>query len=672
MATEDAGIINYDLLSGKHKSLTQQPWAFGSITDFVKKDHSFWISSLRKGLIVYDENAGHLKLYDAEAGEALTSINDLYEDFEGNIWAGTKTDVLRTGGDNLEYIEDPAEGQHVNVLSLTVDDQDNLWYSTSEGLFRRQQEPGGNFSVVNILKNSPYSKYRVISLYADDENFIWAGLYGEGVLRIEPRTGKMKLISKELRNGNVLNIAGSGNTVWLATLGGASRIVIDKDALQIKNFTTADGLSSDYIYQVFVDSKGRTWFATDGKGVDMMDEKAFHHFERGLSSKVVFGVTEDLNHDIWANVQGDGLLKLEFDTFVQPHVKLRDNNITCLSADRFGNVVVMNDLGIDILRIKSNVVVSKGEESGIKNRVGNLNAVARDRNGYIFIGTDNGIIKYDGEYFNDSAVPRPFIRGMKVLNKNVTITDGLAFKYDQNSITIEYAGLWFENPGSLNFKYKLDNYDLDWISSHDLNVTYSSLPPGEYIFRLMTSDTEKFIHAREAVLKFVIHPPFWKTKLFYVILLATILALVYSVIKSRERKLKHDKKVLEQKVRERTLEIQQQKEEIQAQNEEIQAQNEEIITQAEEIQGINDNLEMLVQQRTRELEKKNKALEEYAFINAHELRAPVASILGLLDLLLRAESDEEIKKLTALLQESAERLNDVVRSITKAIERGDI
>jgi light-regulated signal transduction histidine kinase (bacteriophytochrome) len=40
-----------------------------------------------------------------------------------------------------------------------------------------------------------------------------------------------------------------------------------------------------------------------------------------------------------------------------------------------------------------------------------------------------------------------------------------------------------------------------------------------------------------------------------------------------------------------------------------------------------------VQERTRELEKKNKALEEYAFINAHKLRSQVASILGLINLI---------------------------------------
>jgi light-regulated signal transduction histidine kinase (bacteriophytochrome) len=125
-----------------------------------------------------------------------------------------------------------------------------------------------------------------------------------------------------------------------------------------------------------------------------------------------------------------------------------------------------------------------------------------------------------------------------------------------------------------------------------------------------------------------------------------------------------DKLVLEARVEERTKEIQQK-------TEEIQAQNEEIMAQAEDIQGINENLEMLVKQRTAELEKKNKALEEYAFINAHKLRSPVASILGLVNLLAKSDQREDTKVIREHLQQSADKLDDVVRSITKAIEKAD-
>ena len=101
------------------------------------------------------------------------------------------------------------------------------------------------------------------------------------------------------------------------------------------------------------------------------------------------------------------------------------------------------------------------------------------------------------------------------------------------------------------------------------------------------------------------------------------------------------------------------------------AEQVEIMAQAEEIQGINENLEMLVKERTAELEKKNQALEEYAFINAHKLRGPVASILGLLNLLAKCNPEDDASVIREHLHHSASKLDAVVRSITKAIEKAD-
>lgn len=112
-------------------------------------------------------------------------------------------------------------------------------------------------------------------------------------------------------------------------------------------------------------------------------------------------------------------------------------------------------------------------------------------------------------------------------------------------------------------------------------------------------------------------------------------------------------------------------EEIQSQNAEIQTQNEEIHAQAEEIKGINENLESIVLERTRELEMKNRALEEYAFINAHQLRSPVASILGLINLAKKVELNDEARIIMTHMEDSTVKLDQVVTTITKAIERGD-
>jgi signal transduction histidine kinase len=92
--------------------------------------------------------------------------------------------------------------------------------------------------------------------------------------------------------------------------------------------------------------------------------------------------------------------------------------------------------------------------------------------------------------------------------------------------------------------------------------------------------------------------------------------------------------------------------------------------QAKEIRSINENLEGLVRERTHELEKKNRVLEEYAFINSHKLRAPVASILGLLKLFsyekFTPDGDELLKHLTITTKE----MDKVVRDITRTIEGG--
>jgi signal transduction histidine kinase len=131
---------------------------------------------------------------------------------------------------------------------------------------------------------------------------------------------------------------------------------------------------------------------------------------------------------------------------------------------------------------------------------------------------------------------------------------------------------------------------------------------------------------------------------------------------------RHNLTVKEIKAR---LALQLSNEEIRLQNEEIKAQNQEIQAQGEEIRGINENLEGIVRSRTAELEKKNQALEEYAFINAHKLRSPVASILGLINLMNKVPLNEEGRNIQEHLQISADRLDEIVSSITKAIERGD-
>lgn len=103
-------------------------------------------------------------------------------------------------------------------------------------------------------------------------------------------------------------------------------------------------------------------------------------------------------------------------------------------------------------------------------------------------------------------------------------------------------------------------------------------------------------------------------------------------------------------------------------NNELLEANEEIIYQAKKIKNINDNLEHLVKKRTKELEKRNLQLEEYAHMNAHQLRAPICTTLGLYNLLEHPEiQEEDFPELLNKLKDTIKELDRVTKEVTKVI-----
>jgi ligand-binding sensor domain-containing protein len=663
LGTEDEGVLKYDFTSKAFSPVTARI-SLTSVSDFILKGDRVWIASSKPGLTVVDVTDGETKHYHEANGNLLPIFSCLLKDLESSIWSGSRTGVFRTLGDELEFIPVPINDRDPNVMAVVSDKEGSLWFSTQDGLFKRKQISIGEYETTNVLSATGFKNLRVISLHIDRQGFVWAGLYGEGVLRIDPATNRVRLVSKELRNGNVLSIsAGEGNTVWLATLGGAEKIDIDGDALNVTHFSSENGLSSDFVYQVFVDSEKRVWFATDGKGVDVLDSQGIRHLDTGLASKVVYGFGEDASGRIWINTQDAGIHYFDGTTFREAKAEtagFRDLNNFILTSDRAGRIVAVHNAGIDVYDPGTKTFRYLGDQAGLENRIANLNSVSRDGKGNLILGTSSGIV-FLGFDPAKQLSPKIHIEGITQVGKKTFLSLNDPLRYDQNNLIIHFRGFWYQDPKDVGFAYKMDNYDADWIATGDNSITYSQLPPGEYSFRVRAADSAP---GSESVIRFTVKAPFWKTATFFFFMAVAIAGLIYVYIKYRERALKRAKVELEAKVEERTLEIQRN-------SEEIQAQNEEIMAQAEEIKGINENLEMLVHQRTAELEKKNKALEEYAFINAHKLRSPVASILGLVNLLNKSELNEDCKVINRHLLNSADELDDIVRSITRAIERGD-
>lgn len=110
-------------------------------------------------------------------------------------------------------------------------------------------------------------------------------------------------------------------------------------------------------------------------------------------------------------------------------------------------------------------------------------------------------------------------------------------------------------------------------------------------------------------------------------------------------------------------------------NAEIQSQKEHISQQAEELQKVNgqmknmnESLEELVLERTKKIESQNQKLREYAFSNSHEVRAPLANLLALIELTKKDQSPTEHQEILESIHFSATELDFIITKVNKLLK----
>jgi len=100
---------------------------------------------------------------------------------------------------------------------------------------------------------------------------------------------------------------------------------------------------------------------------------------------------------------------------------------------------------------------------------------------------------------------------------------------------------------------------------------------------------------------------------------------------------------------------------------ELKKQNKELLYYQSKAQLVNEELEMRVKRRTRDLEDRNARLKEYAFINAHLLRAPLCRIKGLTNLIGKNNEVYDSQIIEKLVISNNE-LEDIIKKITNILD----
>jgi signal transduction histidine kinase len=115
--------------------------------------------------------------------------------------------------------------------------------------------------------------------------------------------------------------------------------------------------------------------------------------------------------------------------------------------------------------------------------------------------------------------------------------------------------------------------------------------------------------------------------------------------------------------------LQEKNDEISTQKIAIEMQATALVKLNEELQELNKNLEKRITERTEQLLHQNQKLTEYTFVNAHKLRAPVSSILGLINLIEQGDKSEH-EIIWNHLKTCGEQLDAITRQISRNLESG--
>lgn len=655
----------------------------------VDNEQSFWIGSQTNGLF-------HIK---NDSVIQFAERNGLKENFiialdispTGEVLIGTSSSGLQVFKDG-KLSDFQVKGFDFNDIKSIFFYSDNLlWIGTSgSGLYLLRKA-----EVQEIPEDIHLTGNVILPIFEDKNKNIWIGTAGNGVNKIS--SNKIEYFSKEngLSNGVILSIYGSDEAIYIGTANGLNEILLGSSTIN-KVYTEKDGLASNIIKAVYFSSGKTLWIATRSGGIHYLNGgKKIIQLElpEFLTNAEFNSFFEDMDGNIWIGTKGSGLLIIDENKEIK-HVsltgRLRNSDILSFYEDDKNTIWIGTDKGLigfnddayfilnkenglkfseiyniiedhnnflwlsgnqglqnfhadELERVKfeENAIISVrlfNANNGMKNEEANggvFPAGWRLSNGNIWFPTVEGIAVIDPdviEYYKEAS--NVYIEHIKFANQVYTRINNIQVPSGTVNIEIEYSSINFTDPGAINYFYRIKELDMDWENVGNRRVGYFTiLEPGEYTFEVKSELFGAF--SKPKAFSFAVVPFFYQTLWFKAIILFSIIALSILALDYFYRRKKGVE--LADLVERRTSEL----------------------------KRSNEKLKVAF----KDIEEQNIKLKEIAWIQSHIVRAPLARLLGVVDLLsYKKLEDKELKNLFVNLKVSGEELDSVIRDIVRKSE----
>jgi len=626
---------------------------------------------------------GNLKKFDVEVKVDVSPTQQFYyitEDLNGNIFFGNKYLNFYYNTVSGEFTPARKENGFTSegATSVYVDTEGNVWicdlrgidkityhpfhnYYQKDGLLEDEvtaaieYSPGnfifghntgytvfsnGKFKAVSFLRQTAeeFQASRVLDLELDNSGNIWAACGYFGIVKIDP-SGAFTRVAKTRRPAT--------SVLWDHTLG--LIVATEEDIYTLK------GNELQLLNPEFKKTNFRKLFR--------FNNKLYAASSLGLFQIEKTGITN----------------------LISGEDKLTSNVFSLLALDK-DSLLVGTEAGLFLLHKGRMLKVLKDGFSISKS----VYFVIRSRSGYLWFGTADGLIKWDGassfnEYIvqdglagyeiNRSAVlidsrnilwvgtnsgissyrlgrkenrvapPKVWLAGFETsAGEMLNLTQENFVSNAGNSLIFTFRGVSFVNEELIRYKVKLEGFDNDFyeISQSQLqNVRYLNLPSGAY--RLVVMAKNRFSEWSDPVYSGVIliEKPFYYQTWFIALLFTFVVTLF--LIGNKFYFTTRAQAQLEKMVQERTKAL---------------AESEK------KLKNTLDGLEEEVRQHTAELEASNKTKDKIFSIISHDLRSPFMSILGYSELL----NDEHENLDTPTVRKYTERIMEASQNTMSMVD----
>ena len=510
------------------------------------REGTMWFGTTN-GLIRFKD--GSLTIYTTKDGLSSNWIVSIKEDREGTLWIGTEDNgVMRMTRKVITTISEK-DGLKGKVFYPILEDHSGSIWVGSRGVNRLTD---GKFTYYPLnfapqYIRHPQSTATISSLYEDREGRLWIG-HDAGIYRFQDEdfTYDQQMTTRQWPYAIFQDSKGAfwfGFSNWLTRYHNG----------ELKDFSGNDGLRG-FVQPIYEDRQGRIWIGSYGGLAQYVDDHLVFLTEKdGLSSNRVRAIYEDSDGVLWVGTYDGGLNRYKDGRFTSFTTKegMFSNGVFAILEDQRGNFWMSSNQGIYRVskkqlndfadgKIRKIDSVSYGLADGMLNTEcngGRQPAAIKTRDGLLWFPTFDGIAVVDPEAVTFNDQPPPVVIETVVLDREEQdVRSPVEVRPGQDYLEIHYAGLSFNKPEQMQFKYRLEGLDEDWVDAGNRRIAYySHVPAGSYTFRVIAANSDRVWNLEGAAIRVKVIPPFWRTWWFAAIAALTVGAAVFMIFRARIR-----------------------------------------------------------------------------------------------------------------------------------------